>query len=186
MTATGLRCYQTRIVPEHDDQGRITSLLAITRDASKQKLVEIALRESEERFQNAFKYSLIGMALVSLDGNWLKVNPRICSILGYSEDELFGLTFQELTHPDDLANDLNYVRQILAGEIETYTLEKRYIHKQGNIIWALLAVALVRDGAGVPLYFIAQLEDISKRRRAEEQLRLLNADLEQRVADRRG
>jgi PAS domain S-box-containing protein len=128
------------------------------------------LRESEERFRSAFQYSAIGMALVSLEGKWLRVNSRLSAILGYSEDELLTKTFQDITHPDDLKVDLDYVRQMLDGEIETYTLEKRYLHKEGNIIWALVAKALIRDSTGAPLYFISQIEDITERKQAEENL----------------
>jgi PAS domain S-box-containing protein len=128
------------------------------------------LRESEERFRSAFQYSAIGMALVAADGKWLRVNSKLSAILGHSEDELLTKTFQDITHPDDLRIDLDYVRKILDGETETCTLEKRYLHKDGNIIWALEAKALIRDSAGAPLYFISQIEDITERRQAQENL----------------
>jgi len=127
---------------------------------------------SEARFSGAFVYSPIGMALVSTEGKWLKANVSLCKMLGYSEEELLAKTFQDITHPDDLQMDLNYVSQLLAGEIETYSMEKRYFHKQGQIIWILLSASLVKDSDELPLYFIVQIENITERKRAEEALRL--------------
>ncbi len=157
--------------PKMDEHGRYSGTLGIFRDVTDRKLAEEALRESEQRFKGAFQSSPIGMALVSPDGTWLQVNSRVSSIVGYSQDELMTRTFQEITHPDDLAIDLRYVRQMLSGEIETYSLEKRYIHKEGRIVQVLLTVALVKDRVGAPLYFISQIEDITERKQAEEALR---------------
>ncbi len=126
---------------------------------------------SEARFSGAFVYSPIGMALVSTEGKWLKANVSLCKMLGYSEEQLLAKTFQDITHPDDLETDLNYVSQLLAGEIETYRMEKRYFHKQGQIIWILLSASLVRDSDDLPLYFIAQIENITERKQAEEALK---------------
>jgi PAS domain S-box-containing protein len=132
---------------------------------------ESALRESEDRFKSAFQHSPIGMALISPEGKWLMVNASACSIVGYSEAELLTMTLQDITHPADLDIDLNYVRQMLSGEIATYAMEKRYYHKEGFIIWVLLSVTMIRDKDGVPLYFISQIEDITKRKRAEDAVR---------------
>ncbi|MGA9380021.1 MAG: PAS domain S-box protein, partial [Phormidium sp.] len=96
-----------------------------------QKQTEEALRESEARFRNAFDYAAIGMAIVGLEGQWLKVNRSICEIVGYSEKELLNTTFQAITHPDDLEKDVNFMQELLAGKIRYYHLEKRYIHKLG-------------------------------------------------------
>jgi PAS domain S-box-containing protein len=140
-------------------------------DITNSKTAEAALRESEERFSNAFGYAAIGMALISLEGRWLKANQSICEIVGYSENELQGMTFQDITHPDDLDLDLEYVRQMIAGEIRTYQMEKRYYHKLGHIVWVLLSVSMVRDTQRKPLYFISQIENITERKRAEEALK---------------
>jgi diguanylate cyclase (GGDEF)-like protein/PAS domain S-box-containing protein len=129
-----------------------------------------ALHESEERFRRAFEYAPIGMALVGLDGRWLQVNRAMCAIVGYSAEELLATTFQALTHPSDLESDLEYVRQLLAGEIESYAMEKRYYHKMGRVVWALLSVSLVRDPAGRPRYFVSQVQDITERKRMEARL----------------
>jgi diguanylate cyclase (GGDEF)-like protein/PAS domain S-box-containing protein len=110
------------------------------------------------------------MALVAPDGRWLQVNQSLCKLVGYTEQELLATTFQAITHPDDLETDLMYVRQMLAGAIQTYQMEKRYFHKSGNVIWGLLSVSLVRNGNGQPLYFISQIQDITERKRAEQAL----------------
>lgn len=130
------------------------------------------LHESEERFRNAFEHSAIGMALVSPEGKWLKVNRRVCDILGYTEDELMTKTFQDITYPDDLNTDLDFVRRMLVREIDTYQMEKRYFHKEGHIVWAFLAVSLVWKKNGAPLHFISQIKDITDRKKAEEVLRI--------------
>jgi PAS domain S-box-containing protein len=106
-----------------------------------------------------------------LDGRWLRVNRSVCELVGYSERELLATDFQTITHPDDLDADLGHVREMLTGEIQTYQMEKRYFHKQGHVVHILLSVSLVRDRAGGPLYFIAQIQDITQRKRAEEQMR---------------
>ena len=127
--------------------------------------------ESQERFSKAFQYASIGMALVAPDGTWLKVNQSVCHLVGYSENELMQLTFQDITHPDDLDLDLGYVLKMLEGKIQTYKIEKRYFHKKGNIVWVLLSVSLVRSRDGAPLYFISQLEDITEWKHTQEALR---------------
>ena len=126
--------------------------------------------QTDEIFKNAFQYSAIGMALVSLEGKWLKVNSRVCEIVGYSESELLKLTFQDITHADDLDLDLSYVKQMIEGKIETYKMEKRYLHKNGSVVWVLLSVSLVKDKEKNPLFFISQIEDITERKLTNEQL----------------
>lgn len=147
--------------------GRVVAF-ALERRRRFQLAAQRLLQESEERFQSAFEYASIGMALVAPDGRWLRVNRALCAIVGYSESELLAGSFQEITHPDDLASDLDNVRQLLAGEIQTFQTEKRYIHKEGRVVWVLLSVSLVRDGAGEPLYFVSQVQDISAMRQARE------------------
>jgi PAS domain S-box-containing protein len=126
------------------------------------------LRESEERFWSAFESAAIGMGIVAKDGKWLRVNNSLCDMLGMTEQELLSTDFQAITHPDDLALDLEYVRRMLAGEIRTYRMEKRYLHKQGHFIWILLCVSLVHDQLGEPMYFLAQIQDISDLKAAHE------------------
>ncbi|TCV91938.1 PAS domain S-box protein [Biostraticola tofi] len=117
--------------------------------------------ESETRFRQAMDYSAIGMAIVSLDGVWLRVNKSLCQFLGYSEEQMKTLTFQDITYAEDLTTDLAQLADLVAGKIESYTLEKRYIRRDGEKVWALLAVSMVRDENQMPLYFISQVEDIT-------------------------
>ncbi|MGO4327441.1 diguanylate cyclase [Cupriavidus sp. 2TAF22] len=132
------------------------------------------LRGSERRFRQAMEHSAIGMALVGLDGRWLQVNRAICDLFGYESNELFDLPFPLITHPDDLAPDLHQVERLLAGQIESYRIEKRFRHKDGSYRWTLLAVSLVRDEhTGAPQHFISQVEDIDDRKTAQEKLEAL-------------
>src|SRR6267143_87862 len=140
-------------------------------DATERRRADNALPESQERFGSAFRDAAIGMALVGTDGRWLQVNPALCELVGYTEQELLATNFQAITHPDDLDVDLAFARQTLTGEIRTYQMEKRYFHKQGQIVWILLSVSLVRDPVGQPLYFIAQIQDITERKQVQEKLR---------------
>jgi two-component system cell cycle sensor histidine kinase/response regulator CckA len=133
------------------------------------KQSESNLKASEERFSIAFEQAPIGMALVSPDGHWLKVNQAITELVGYSEAELLTRTFQDITHPGDLKTDLENVRQLLAGEIHSYQMEKRYVHKLGHTLIVLLSVSLVRDVEGKPLYFISHIQDITSRKQLETQ-----------------
>ncbi len=129
-----------------------------------------ALRESEARFRGAFEFAAIGMALVALDGRWMRVNRALCGIVGYTAEELLATTFQAITHPDDLEADMEYTRQMLDGSRSHYDMEKRYFHKDGHIVWILLSVSLVRDDTGQPMYFVSQIQDITARKHAESQL----------------
>jgi diguanylate cyclase (GGDEF)-like protein/PAS domain S-box-containing protein len=132
---------------------------------------EQALRRVTQQFRSAFDNAPIGMALVGLAGQWLDVNQALCDLVGYSEEELQHLTFQDLTHPDDLDADLALVDDVLAGRRATYQMHKRYIHADGRVIWALLSVSLATDEEGRPLHFISQIQDVTERRELEEQLR---------------
>ena len=132
-----------------------------------------ALRASEARFEATFNQAAVGIAHVAPDGSWLRVNQKMCDILGYTPDELLARTFQEVTHPDDINTDLEYMRQLLENEHEQYTMEKRYICKNGSYIWSNLTVSLVRDANGRPDYFISVVENISERKHAEARLRAL-------------
>jgi PAS domain S-box-containing protein len=133
--------------------------------------------DPDSLFQSAFEFAAIGMALVSPEGKWLRVNRSVCEITGYSEAELLERTFQDITHPDDLELDLENVRKMLAGEIETYQMEKRYFHKNGSIVWILLSVSLVRTKSGEPLFFISQIQDITRQKASEEKLAKAAAEI---------
>ncbi|WP_121667331.1 sensor histidine kinase [Mesonia aquimarina] len=149
----------------------------ITRANAYQKTYDVGLAEklkiSEKAFQNNFEYGATGMALVSLEGKWLKVNKRISLMLGYTKEELFKLTFQDITVPEDLEKDLSLLKRLLDGEIDHYQLEKRYYHKNGSIVYAILAVSIVKNNDGLNLYFISQLIDITEMKRAEKRIKKL-------------
>jgi PAS domain S-box-containing protein len=149
-------------------------VLVACEDITERKRAGEALRESEERFRSAFASAAIGMALVGLDGSWLEVNDALCELLGYSRGELLRTTFQSITHPDDLEADREHVRGLLEGEVQTYLLEKRYIHKKGHAVWVLVSASLVRDGEGAPLYGLAQIQDITQSKRDKEELESLH------------
>jgi PAS domain S-box-containing protein len=121
------------------------------------------LLRSEAGFRSAFEDAPIGIALMALEGQFIRVNRSLCQILGYSEEELLTKTLQEITHPDDQAIDLEQVQKVLASEIHTYQVQKQYLHQRGHVVWVLLNISLVRDNQGEPIYFIAQIQDISDR-----------------------
>lgn len=129
------------------------------------------LQQSEARFQATFEQAAAGIALLTPDGRWLWVNRKLCEIVGYSQDELRALTFQDITHPDDLDTDLDQMRQMLAGEIQSYRMEKRFFRKDGSAIWINLTVALARKPDSTPDYFISVVEDITERKQIEIALR---------------
>jgi PAS domain S-box-containing protein len=136
------------------------------------------LRESEERFRSAFEFAAIGMALVAPEGRWLRVNRSLCRLVGYTAEELMATDFQTITHPDDLRTGGDYMRQTLDGSLSHYTMEQRYLHKDGHILWVLLTVSLVRDAKDQPLYFVSQIQDITEQRRLTDDLRLARTDLQ--------
>lgn len=152
------------------EDNEIVGFQAVTRDITERRKIEGALLESNKRFRTAFSAAPIGMALVSPEGKFLQVNDALCRIVGYDKKQLISMTFQEITHPDDLDADLEYVHKVLAGEIQTYQMEKRYFHSQGHIVWIQLSVSLVNNDKGEPLYFIAQIEDITEWKRIREEL----------------
>ncbi|WRH67387.1 MAG: PAS domain S-box protein [Planktothrix sp. GU0601_MAG3] len=131
---------------------------------------ETHLLQSEKQFRSIFESASIGMAILGLNGQWLRVNQALCEIVGYTQSELLNLSFQTITHPDDLATDTQYLHSLLNNQIQTYQLEKRYIHKQGQIIWTLLSATIIRDHQANPLYFITQVQDITHRKQLEEEL----------------
>jgi PAS domain S-box-containing protein len=140
-------------------------------ELAQRQRIEETLRQSEEQFRSTFEQVAVGMCHVSFDGQFLRFNQRFCDIAGYSQAELLTLTFQEITHPDDLAFDLEMMQNLLSGKIQTYSLEKRYICKDRSLIWSTLTVSLVRDRFGEPQYLISVVEDITTRKLAEEALR---------------
>jgi PAS domain S-box-containing protein len=146
-------------------------ILGVTRDITKRKQVEDTLRENEARFRSYFETPLIGIAITSLEKGWLMGNDRLSAILGYSFQELKEMTWAELTYPKDLDPDVEQFNRILAGEIDSYMMDKRFIRKNGEIVWTSLAVGCVRKQDGDVDYFVALIEDISDRKESYERLR---------------
>jgi PAS domain S-box-containing protein len=167
------------------------AVVASLTDVTNRKQVEAALRESEERFRATFEQAAVGITHASTDGYLIRVNQKFCEIVGYSREELLEKTFYDITHPDDLSLDREYVRclrlcplglSFLAGEIETYALEKRYLHKDGYSVWVQITASLVQPPLGTPQYFLAVVQDISTRKAAESALKQSEAQLRESLA----
>ena len=156
---------------------------AFARDISEQKRAESALRDSEARWKTLFEYAGVGIAQLSLSGQFLRVNARLCQILGYSSRTLCQHTFQEITHPDDLEPNMRLLNELVASTRPSFSMEKRYIRSDGVWLWVNLTVSLVRSTSGAPAYFIKVVEDISERKQAEEALQQSEARLHRFVAD---
>ena len=144
------------------------AILGLIRDTRRRAMAEEALRESEQQFANAFWHSPHGMGFVGPEGRWLKVNHALCKMLGYSEKELLERTTADVTHPDDIEMDIEHRRQLVAREVTSYSRIKRYRHKEGRIVWVLLAVSVVHDATGMPSHFIGHVQDITLQREMEE------------------
>src|SRR5208337_1041306 len=144
-----------------------TTTTNLQKEIAERRRAEESLRQTEDRFRNAFDHAPIGMALVSPEGRWLQVNHALCEITGYSEQELLERTFQDITHPDDLEADLDFARGMLAGDLPSYCMEKRYLRKDGQYVWILLSVSRSHNEMGKPFLFVTQVQDISERKLAE-------------------
>ncbi len=157
----------------------ISLLVRKIHQAQAQTVAETAaLRESQKQLQATFEQAAVGLAHVGLDGRWRKINQKLCDITGYSREQLLTRTFQEITYPDNLDKDLDNIQQLLAGEINSYAMEKRYIRCDKSLVWVNLTVALVRNEAGQPDYFISVIEDIEQRKQAEAAQATLAAIIE--------
>lgn len=140
-----------------------------------------ATRSTEEQFRQTFEHANVGLAHVSLDGRFIRANTCLCRLLHRSEAELRTLSFQDITHPDDLASDLDLLHEVLDGQRETYTMEKRYIRPGGGVVWADLSVSLLRDHQGQPLHFISIIADSHARKMAQQQVELVLSEANHRV-----
>ena len=153
---------------------RTSKVSAIIKPLSAQKMgkrAEEALQEIEERLRLAFEDANIGMCLVDLQGQLTKVNHQMCEIFGYSQEELERMTVNDIAHPEDLNISPTFIKRATSGEIEHTNFEKRYLHKDGHIVWGAVSSSLVRDAQGKPQYFISHVQDITQRKKAEEALR---------------
>jgi diguanylate cyclase (GGDEF)-like protein/PAS domain S-box-containing protein len=156
-----------------DADGKPLHFVAQMEDVTERVLAQRALEEAEERFRRAFDDAPIGMALVALDGRWLQVNETLCQITGYGEDELLALTFRDITHPDDLDENLRTLGDVVDGGSRAVRFEKRYIRSDGRTVWVNVSTSLVHDADGEPLHFVSQIEDVTDRKRAERRLKEL-------------
>ncbi|HEU0242343.1 MAG TPA: PAS domain-containing sensor histidine kinase [Candidatus Limnocylindrales bacterium] len=143
----------------------------VFKDVTERYLAEVALRDSEARWRGIFDNAAVGVAQVDLAGRWVQVNGKLAEITGYAPEELVGRTFADITHPDDVAEDMAQRARLLAGEIDTYTLEKRYLRKDGQETWVNLTVSLARGVDGQPDVLITVVQDIAERRDADARLR---------------
>ncbi len=156
--------------PDFDADGHVCGVFTALVDITQRRTLELQLHESEQRFYAAFQHAAIGMALSSPDGHFLRVNAAVCRMLGYTEAELLGLDISAVSHPDDVATDLDLRHQLFSGERDSYQIEKRNLHKDGHVVHLQLSVTLVRDPQGTPLYFVSQAQNISERKAFEDAL----------------
>ncbi len=157
------------ISPIKDDKGEITHFVAVKEDITEQKKIQETLRKSEERFRGYFEYSQVGMTVTAPDKGWIEVNDQLQQMLGYNLDELRRMTWAELTHPDDLEEDLNNFQKLMAGEINDYAMDKRFIRKDGEIVYTSLTVSCVREENGDVQNILASMMDITERKKAEQE-----------------
>lgn len=155
------------VSPVRDEEGQLVNFVGVQKDVTERRQWEERLQESEERFRATFEAAAVGMAHVATDGRWLRVNGKLLEILGYPREELVGLTFQDITHPNDLSKDLEHVNRMVLGEIETYSIEKRYFRKDRSRIWVNLTVSMVRARSSESEYFVSVIEDITERKLKE-------------------
>ena len=151
--------------------GPITGVVLVFSDVTEAYRVQESLRQSEELFRASFAYAGIGMSLTDTTGHWVKVNQRLCDIVGYTEQELLQKSFQDITHPDDLHLNVSDGESLLGGAVKFFQTEKRYIHRNGHIVWTHLTVSLIRGSDGQPRFFLAHIEDISARKALEVSLK---------------
>lgn len=170
ITAKGRRIWIRTTGRTEFENGVAVKLQGAFQDINDRKIEQEQIALSEQKFKNVFNYLGTGLALVSVEGKWLDVNPVLSKILGYTPEELLAITFQDITYPEDLEKDLENLYKLVAGDIESYEIEKRYIHKNRNLVWALLTVSLVRNKDEAPLFFISQVTDITERKMMEDVL----------------
>jgi PAS domain S-box-containing protein len=155
---------------EHRAYPSEDGLTVYFQDVTERRQHQQVLRESEERYRVTFEQAAVGVAHVSLQGKWLRVNQRLCDIVGYTREELLGMNFVDITHPEDLGTDVELRQRAGSGNLDCFTREKRYIRKDGSVVWTTLSVSLVRTAKGQPSHFISVTQDISRRKDAEHQL----------------
>ncbi|HSH38321.1 MAG TPA: PAS domain S-box protein [Chthoniobacterales bacterium] len=157
--------------PVYNESGELIAIVGVARDMSEYHESQRALRESEERYRATFDQAAVGVCQIRFDGSFTRVNSRLCELFGYTADELLHLKFSDITHPADLAHSLQLVGELSQEQRDSFAIDKRYVRKDGSVIWAFSTVSLMRDEDGKPQVFIAVVEDITVRKEAEEKLR---------------
>jgi PAS domain S-box-containing protein len=166
-----MRWVHVYVKPIRDgENGRVITLIGAVKDITERKKSETALQESESRFRYIFDQSIIAAAMVSLDGHFMSVNEAFCRMLGYAQQELTSMHFTDITHSDDRAESIKQVQRLSRGEINQYVTDKKYIHKDGSVIWGHLSVGMVNDSDGSPICFLPMIEDITERKKMQEML----------------
>jgi len=167
------------ISPITDEKGNITHFLAVKEDITERKQVEEALSKSQKEFQNYFNSSSVGLSVTSPDKIWIEVNQKLCDLFGYTKEELIGLTWEKLSHPEDLSANLELFQQALDGKIASYEIEKRFIRKNGSIAYVILSVVCEHNKDGSVHHFLSSYIDITRRKQSEEQIKTLSKAIEQ-------
>ncbi|HEY7850818.1 MAG TPA: PAS domain S-box protein, partial [Ktedonobacterales bacterium] len=160
----------TQAAPIYEDDGSVREWVGVCIDITLRKRLELDLLASEQKYRTTFEQAATGIIHIAPDGHIVLVNDQFCRLLGYARAELLALTISAITHPDDVAGDEAAMRDLLEGRSATYTMEKRYLRRDGAPVWTSMTGSLVRDGEGQPLYFISVSEDISERKRLERGL----------------
>jgi PAS domain S-box-containing protein len=175
----GSRFAHTVKIPTYDDRGAPAFLIGITEDITERKKMENALLETQGRLQKYFELGLVGMAITAPDKRWLFVNQRLCEILGYTKEEILRLSWDQVTHPDDLALNMANFDRLLRGEADHYQMEKRFMRKDGKVVFAMVSVSCLRRVDGTVEYMQALIEDISNQRRAEQERQKMQEQISQ-------
>lgn len=171
--------------PVRNEKAEITGAVISWQDITERKLAEEKVRQSERRFHSLFDDSAVAMVVITPDASsFLHLNPAFCEFLGYSEEELLGRTVESITYPGDISVSLKAIERAVSLGPRTQRFEKRYLHKNGRVLWGEVNYSLVRDAEGNPAYFIAQVVDITERKLAEEALQKAHDELERRVRER--
>lgn len=176
VTASGKELWCRTIGQVEIRDGKCVRVYVTFQDIDRYKRTQMELALSEEQFRRSFDLSGIGMALVDPDGIPIRVNKRLCDILGYTSQEFYALNVLEITYPDDVAEDVANAKKLLNGETDHYQMVKRYIHKNSSVVWSHITVSLVRDSNKNPLHFVSEIEDITEKKKAEDELKRVNEE----------